>query len=133
MNTEKIEYLFPPNPPTCEEECKFEYVSNKNDREMLSTAYQALTLLEAWDYIRSTDHFMFNNNDILNKISNKIEELGYDGHSGSSFAYTLQSMKFISLNGEEKFKNDYFDYERKAKNNIDIQNRRNLLKTLQEE
>jgi hypothetical protein len=31
-------------------------------------------------------------------------ELGYNGHSGSSFGYTMRAMQYIAQNGEEKYK-----------------------------
>jgi hypothetical protein len=34
-------------------------------------------------------------------------ELGYDGHSGCSFGYTMRIMQYIAKYGEEKYKKDY--------------------------
>jgi hypothetical protein len=124
--------ILPPEPPNETKELNgtFKYIKSDSDQKMFSTAYKAITMTENWDYIKKMESCFGPESDC---IYNKIEELGYDGHSGASFSYTLQSMKYISLNGEENFKNNYFDNERKAKNNIDIQNRRKLLKILQEE
>jgi hypothetical protein len=33
-----------------------------------------------------------------------MEQLGYYGHSGSSFGLTMRTMQYIARNGEEKFK-----------------------------
>ena len=33
-----------------------------------------------------------------------MEDLGYDGHSGSSFGITMRNMRFIALNGLEEHK-----------------------------
>ena len=33
-----------------------------------------------------------------------MEDLGYDGHSGSSFGLTMRNMRFIALHGLEEHK-----------------------------
>ena len=48
---------------------------------------------------------MFNNDITLNTIHNKMIELGYDGHSGGSFGWTMRQMQYIANHGEEKYKN----------------------------
>jgi cation transport regulator ChaC len=48
--------------------------------------------------------YMFNNDNELQRIYNKIEELGYNGHSGASFGYIMRHMQFIAKNGIENHK-----------------------------
>ena len=50
------------------------------------------------------DSFMFSNDPRLNTIYEKMEELGYKGHSGTSFGLTMRYMQHLVKNGEEEFK-----------------------------
>lgn len=87
---------------------KFDYV-NHWDREMLSNAWQAITLTENWDFMKSDiESFMWSEDPRVNIISAKMVELGYDGHSGASFGYTMRRMQYIAQNGEQKFREEYF-------------------------
>jgi hypothetical protein len=105
--------LFPniePNNIVNEEEFisgKFEYM-NENERVMFVNAWQAITLTDNWDFIKEdTKGFMFSDDPQIDIISKKMVELGYDGHSGSSFAITMRVMQYIAKYGEQKFKEDY--------------------------
>jgi hypothetical protein len=87
---------------------KFDYV-NDWDREMLSNAWQAITLTENWDFMKSNiESFMWSEDPRVNIISAKMVELGYNGHSGASFGYTMRRMQYIAQNGEKKFREEYF-------------------------
>jgi hypothetical protein len=87
---------------------KFDYV-NDWDREMLSNAWQAITLTENWDFMKSDiESFMWSEDPRVNIISAKMVELGYNGHSGTSFGYTMRRMQYIAQNGEQKFREEYF-------------------------
>jgi hypothetical protein len=79
----------------------FHYLDDKDMRQMFETAYQAITITELWNYMEKD---MFNDDDKVRKIYNKIEELGYNGHSGSSFGYIMRHMQFIAINGIENHK-----------------------------
>jgi len=105
--------LFPniePNNIVNEEEFisgKFEYM-NENERVMFVNAWQAITLTDNWDFIKEdTKSFMFSDDPQIDIISKKMVELGYDGHSGSSFAITILAMQHIAKHGEQKFKEHY--------------------------
>jgi hypothetical protein len=50
------------------------------------------------------DSFMCSGDKRVRDIYNKIEELGYHGHSGSSFGLTMRNMQYIARNGAEDFK-----------------------------
>ena len=39
----------------------------------------------------------------IQAISKKMEELGYYGHSGSSFGWTMRQMQYIAQHGEELY------------------------------
>jgi hypothetical protein len=126
METESS-ILMPPIPPSNVEESKanipirirglnpaykpgeFMYVESLN-RKMLTTAYQAINLLELWDMIKEDpgeSGFAFSSDKRISKIYNKIEELGYGGHSGISFGFTLRTMQLIAKEGEEKYRLDW--------------------------
>jgi hypothetical protein len=86
---------------------EFNYV-DENERDMFANAWQAITLTETWDFIKNFQgSFMISDDANINRISAKMSDLGYDGHSGCSFGFTMQTMKYIAINGEEKFREDY--------------------------
>jgi hypothetical protein len=86
---------------------QFNYV-DEPERTMFVNAWQAITLTETWDFIKNFQgSFMMSDDANINRISAKMWELGYDGHSGCSFGFTMQTMKYLSTQGEEKFREDY--------------------------
>jgi hypothetical protein len=86
---------------------QFNYV-DEPERDMFANAWQAITLTETWDFIKNFQgSFMMSGDENINRISAKMSELGYDGHSGCSFGFTMQTMKYLAINGEEKFREDY--------------------------
>ena len=86
------------------EQSIFYYVDD-NSRIMFENAYQAISLTEMWDYMKKDrESFMFSSDKEIEIISKKMEDLGYDGHSGSSFGITMRNMQFIALNGLEEHK-----------------------------
>lgn len=85
----------------------FAYINNISNREMLQTAYKAINLLELWNFIVENpgpNGFMWNNDNRLNTIYEKIEELGCTGHSGGSFAFTMRAMQYIAKHGENVYR-----------------------------
>jgi len=106
----------------------FHYIKSISDRKMYSTAYKAITITEKWNYIKCLTHYSEPESNI---IYNKIEDLGYQGHSGCSFICTLREMQFIAIYGEKKFKEKYDDYEKRASTNSQIQERRRIIMALQ--
>lgn len=120
MNTENTENniysITPPLPPlrtTCSspvsvieffEEGKFTYIKDPLSREMLVNAWNAITQLNLWDYMKEkSDSYMLSNDNQVNLISEKMCELGYNGHSGFSFGWTMRQMQFIAINGEDVY------------------------------
>jgi len=102
------ENLLPPSPPSVEENIipgQFVYVKDNWTRDMLINAWQAINITETWDFVKQDiDSFMFSKDPRVNIIYNKIEELGYTGHSGASFGFTMRVMQYIAQNGEKKYK-----------------------------
>jgi hypothetical protein len=86
----------------------FHYLDDNNTRQMFETAYLAITMTELWDYMKKdVKSYMFNDDDELQRIYNKIEQLGYKEHSGASFGCIMRNMQFIAKNGIENHKQAY--------------------------
>jgi hypothetical protein len=86
------------------EQSIFNYTDD-HSRVMLENAYTAISLTEMWDYMKkNSDSYMFSTDKEIKIISDKIEELGYHGHSGASFGLTMRNMQFIALHGLEEHK-----------------------------
>jgi hypothetical protein len=83
---------------------KFMYIESLHTREMLVNAWNAITQLELWNYMRrETYSYMLSNDKEIWIITRKMEELGYNGHSGCSFGWTMRQMQYIAKHGEEKY------------------------------
>ncbi len=84
---------------------QFEYINDAHSREMLVNAWQAINLTELWNFVKQDiDSFMFSHDPRVTRIYNKMEELGYNGHSGASFGCTMRNMQYLAEHGEENFK-----------------------------
>ena len=87
---------------------QFNYVIDDNDKEMLQNAWNAINQLDLWEYMkRPTDSYMMSSDAEINIITKKMEELGYNGHSGSSFGWTMRQMQHIAQHGEDDFMDTY--------------------------
>ena len=81
---------------------------DKWEREMLTNAYEAIQQTELWPFMKEDIFsYMFGVNPEIKMIQEKMSALGYDGHSGSSFGWTMREMQFIAQNGLEAHKNKY--------------------------
>jgi hypothetical protein len=118
-NQTNMSHVMPPAPPTATEELvvkpksiklgdgQFSYIKNVHERRMLSTCWSAVNMLEAWKFLRDfpkDESFMCSCDPLVYKIYEKIEELGYTGHSGCSFALTLRNIQTLARYGEDEFK-----------------------------
>ena len=75
----------------------FDFITNSYEKRMLETAYDAITSLELWNYMKTPNKgFMLCLDIELELIMNEIVKLGYNGHSGFSFAWTLRQMQYIA-------------------------------------
>jgi len=79
--------------------------SNKMWPKSLSNAYQAITRLNLWDFMKTevppTDcGYMFWRHPNLNQISEAIAD---DGHSGASFACCMRNMELIAKRGWDNY------------------------------
>ena len=88
----------------------FDYIKDKWERIMLENAWQAITQTNTWDFVRQDiESFMFSSDPRVDIISQKMEELGYNGHSGCSFGYTMRNMQWLAKNGIDKFKEKFVE------------------------
>jgi hypothetical protein len=91
------------------------YIEEENSRIMCENAWKAITLTENWDFMGKTiESFSMSNDKRIKIISKKMSELGYNGHSGTSFGCTMRNMQYLVKNGEEKFKK-LFNQEKQKK------------------
>jgi hypothetical protein len=75
----------------------FDFITDSYEKLMLKTAYDSITSLELWNYMKTTNKsFMLCLDMELNLIMNENEKLGYAGHSGFSFAWTMREMQYIA-------------------------------------
>lgn len=82
-----------------------EYIKNLNTRDMCTNAWKAITFTNNWDFVaQDIDSFMWSDDPRIDIITEKMIELGYNGHSGSSFGCTMRNMQYLVQNGEDKFK-----------------------------
>ena len=81
----------------------------EGQRTMYTSAFDAITQLELWPFMRnfSRESFMFSSSPEVLRIFNRISQLGYDGHSGSSFGLTMRAMEYIAKNGLDMYQEAY--------------------------
>ena len=87
-------------------DAEFNYnVYDSNNRIMLKNAHGAITMAEGWDWMRNFQgqSFMFSNDEMIGKISKNMVALGYDGHSGGSYGWTMRCMEHLAKNGKDAF------------------------------
>ena len=86
---------------------QFDFIDS-NSRIMYTTAHFAISQLELWEYMKKDkESYMLSNDQEVKRIYAKIEQLGYNGHSGASFGCTLREMQSIAQNGYDKFREEY--------------------------
>lgn len=101
---------------------KMDYIEDSHMRSMLENAWQAINLTETWDFVsQPTESFMFSDDDRIWVITKKMSELGYDGHSGFSFGWTMREMQFLAREGVEKFREGYIKKQNEKKNKTSSQ------------
>lgn len=86
----------------------FDTIYETSDAEMLKDAYAAITKCELWDWFKSYSPeegrgFMFSSHPNLERIS---AAMMYDGHSGSSYGWTMRVMENIAKKGWTEHKNE---------------------------
>jgi hypothetical protein len=74
-----------------------------NEKKMVQAGIDAVTGAEMWDWMKSYEPeegkgFMYSDHPNLDKINSRMHKL-YDGHSGSSYGWTMRQLEFIAKNG----------------------------------
>ena len=85
----------------------FETVYTTFETPMLRDAFQAITVCDLWDWLRTYTPepgrgFMFGNHPNQERIN---QAMTYTGHSGASYAWTMRAMEDIAKNGWEDHRN----------------------------
>ena len=89
----------------------FSFIKDDETRQMLSFTYQAVNNTNSWEFMKTfepdpDDGFMFSTHPQLSKISWECEKLDWDGHSGSSWGFSLRHMQDIAKNGWDNYVNN---------------------------
>ena len=73
----------------------------EHEREMLISAYNVITTMEKWMFLKSFDPgnggFMFTDHPEVREILNEVNK-AYGGHSGASLEMTMRVMQKIAIN-----------------------------------
>lgn len=91
----------------------FAFISDNHEREMYKSAYDVITRMKMWEYLRDFDPgdngFMFSRNDenIMN-LMNEINKNYKGGHSGFSMGFTMRKMQSIAKYGLVATFKEYF-------------------------
>lgn len=86
----------------------FDFITIKSEKEMFVNAYESVTLCELWGFMKQPiESYGFSSAVEVRKISEKMNELGYDGHSGFSFGWIMRQMQAIAQNGFDLYKKNY--------------------------
>ena len=94
----------------------FDFITNSYEKLMLETAYEAITSLELWNYMKTpTKSFMLCLDPELELIMNEVVKLGYDGHSSASFTWTLREMQYIAQHSLSQYIQVRKDEEREER------------------
>jgi hypothetical protein len=85
------------------------FITNPHDKIMIDTSIRAINNLELWNWLKNNDFesFMFSKDQNITKIYNEIEKVGYNGHSGASFGFTMRIMEFIAKNSFDSYRINY--------------------------
>lgn len=78
---------------------------NGDDKMILDDMYKTISRLDLWDWLKNInitgEHgIMFSKHAEFDLITKNIE---FQGHSGSSFSYTLKMMDFIAKKGWDEY------------------------------
>lgn len=85
------------------------FIIDINKKRMLDSAIQAVNNLELWIWLREVnmESFMISDDPNVILIYNEIEKIGYTGHSGASFGWTMRQIEFIAKNSFDTYRRNY--------------------------
>lgn len=82
----------------------FLYIKDSSVRDMLINAWNAITQLDLWDFVASSNILYLNNNDpYMVTIKSKMYQLGYRRHSEYTFNWVIKQMQYIAEHGEKEY------------------------------
>ncbi len=94
-NTEQIDIIL------TEDDFKILKDSNPQYFDMLINAYNAITLVEGWDFLRHfNESFIISSHPMISKITQTMDDLGYSIHSASTFVWTMKHMEYLAKYGK---------------------------------
>jgi hypothetical protein len=106
--------IIPPLPPqshiyTIEDITFINNISDISIRDMIKNGYEAVCLCNAWDWLKNfnEESFQTSKNPIIWVITGQMETLGFYGHSGYSFGYTMRALELLAKHGKDKFLEKY--------------------------
>jgi hypothetical protein len=84
---------------------EFLYVGDVRERTMLQNGWAAVNELELWNFMKQDiDNYCWSDAPEVLRIGAKMGELGYDGHSGASFGWTMRQLQYIGQHGEAAYR-----------------------------
>jgi len=86
---------------------EFLYIDS-HSREMIKNGFEAVQLTETANFVKQdTESFQWSGDNRVWVITAKMEELGYYGHSGCSFGWTMRQLQQIFRHGEAVYRREY--------------------------
>jgi hypothetical protein len=87
----------------------FSFIKDESSRFYIENAYNAVSSVDGgWEFMKTftpedKKGFMFSTHPMLTKIGEKLD----DGHSGSSYGWTMRNIEYIAKHGIDAFKAKY--------------------------
>ena len=85
----------------------FSFINDVSTRSMLDDAYKAVTLTESWNFMAEdpgSGGFMYSRDPRYTPIGKALK---YDGHSGTSYGWTMRQIQMIANIGWEAYTAKY--------------------------
>jgi len=93
---------------------EFDFINHKHTREFLKSAHKAISTCELWNWMRiyqPLSGFMMSSALELDRINKELwKDPINSNHSGSSYAFIMREMEYISKNGYNNYKDKYDKY-----------------------
>jgi len=89
---------------------QFDYISNEDERAMLSNAHRAVSRCDLWGKLRTLNSYLFlsaNFTEFTLLLDTMCEDPIGKTHSGHSFMNVLRVMEYIAKNGDAAFRELY--------------------------
>lgn len=92
----------------------FQCVEDEQEQMYCRSAYNSITQLELWDWIkRNNGPFMINRSNEMELLKKRMAQDEINSyHSGASYGFIMQRMELIAKEGYEKFRQMYLECSR---------------------